>query len=317
MGRVVKMLDSINRSPVKYLEFTRIFSKKPKAAICFFEGEDIKYYGIRIQNFSNKCEWFPIECKGKKDVLDLYHSIRQHIEYKKANVLFFIDKDFDEPINIKNKYIYETPCYSIENFYVTVACFSRILESEFKLTEFCDSSECYFNCMKNFISRQKQFHRSVKYLNSWIKTHRKNKSGSLKSKKLNLNNVSINNLVTISLNGITKKYKNKNLSTLFESTLKLSNEEINIARDSFDNNNLAYEFRGKYEAEFMRIFLIKLSEDRNNAKPKFFREKGNVKLNISAKNFLSDLSQYAETPDCLIIFLKRFFIALYKKQTLH
>lgn len=317
MSRVEKMIDSVNRSPVKYMEFTRIFAKKPKAAICFFEGEDVKYYGIRIQNLSNKCEWFPLECKGKKDVIDLYKTISEHTEYRVANALFFIDKDFDEPTGDKHILIYETPCYSVENFYVTESCLSRVLNSEFKLTEFCEHAECYSNSMKKFVELREQFHNAVIYLNAWIKATRIIEKKSTNSTKLNLNNVKLNKIVTISLDGVSKKYKNDELSTIYKTEPELSKDQIQDALNSFNNERLECVLRGKYEAEFVRIFINKLSKDRNSIKPTIFKEKGNVKLHVSGKNFLSDLSQYADTPSCLVDFLKHHFNNIAEKQTIH
>jgi hypothetical protein len=56
----------------------------------------------------------------------------------------------------------------------------------------------------------------------------------------------------------------------------------------------------------MRIFLTQLKADRNiKAGRKVFKEKGNVKLQLTKGNTISELSQYADTPQCLRDFLLR------------
>jgi len=317
MSRVNFMLDALDRCPVKYMEFTRVYSKFPDAMICLFEGEDVKYYGFRVEFYLKGYKWIPIECNGKKDVLELYRVISNHEEYSKANALFFIDRDFDEPIeNIHRKYIYETPCYSIENFYASKDCFRSILVSEFKISEFCANSQCHLNCLEAFEKVQSLFHNAIFFLNAWIKAHRK-KERENKINRLNLNNVNIDKIVLISLENIEKQYSDDKLNILFPEASTIDQQEIQSALDSFSGKNLTYEFRGKYEAEFVRLFLIKLREDRRKNTPKIFSKRGSVKLNISRKNIISELSQYADTPDCLEIFLTEKFDLIRKNGSIH
>ena len=64
-------------------------------------------------------------------------------------------------------------------------------------------------------------------------------------------------------------------------------------------------FRGKQHLEFFRSFLGKLKEDRcKKSAREIFKLKGNVKLNLTKANSISELSQYAETPSCLKAFLE-------------
>lgn len=305
MNRVEFLLKSREKSSVKYLEFTRVFSRMPDIMICFFEGEDVKYYGIRIEHVLGAGKWYPIECSGKKDVLEIYDVIISHPEYSDAKVAFFIDRDFDKAIPKKLRvHIYETPCYSIENLYSKKSCFKKVLEAEFKLTELCEEAESYQACMSTYDKLQGEFHNAILLVNAFIKAHRiEEKKGRVKP--LNLNNVRINQLVKINLAEITCLYNKGKLKKLFPEALPIEDLEIDKIVRSFDNNNLVMELRGKYVAEFTLQFLLKLKEDRLSDTPKICKKKGPVRMNLSRRNFISELSQYADSPDCLITFLSK------------
>ncbi|HHT8313062.1 TPA: hypothetical protein ACT24S_002434 [Yersinia enterocolitica] len=52
---------------VKFLEFTRVYSSKGKEyCVSFFEGEDAKYYTVRINNILPPQQFTSINCGGKK-----------------------------------------------------------------------------------------------------------------------------------------------------------------------------------------------------------------------------------------------------------
>lgn len=129
-----KMAGERNNVSVHFMKFMNIVSKNPRATICFFEGEDRKYYVTRLDLAGDNFCWAGIDCNGKKNVLALYELIATHDTYKNALVAFFVDRDFDEPIPQEiRSVVYETPCYSIENLYCTDHCIQRVLSIEFKL----------------------------------------------------------------------------------------------------------------------------------------------------------------------------------------
>ncbi|MBS0925997.1 hypothetical protein JK188_16050, partial [Providencia sp. JGM181] len=77
-----------------------------------------------------------------------------------------------------------------------------------------------------------------------------------------------------------------------------------------ENLNGELWFRGKQNLEFFRIFLQKIKEDRCKKTGRcIFKEKGNVRLQLSKLNCISELSQYAETPKCLHEFLSKLNVA--------
>ena len=70
--------------------------------------------------------------------------IRKHSVYYNAPCLFFVDSDFDCNSDIIDfKDIYITPCYSIENLYLSDTTFERVLAAEFGLSDTTDEFKCY------------------------------------------------------------------------------------------------------------------------------------------------------------------------------
>ncbi len=55
---------------------------------------------------------------------------------------------------------------------------------------------------------------------------------------------------------------------------------------------------------------MKLKEDKVSDNPTFFASKGRVMISLSKDNCISELSQYAETPDCLLSFLENAKVSL-------
>ncbi len=299
MSRVEVLNDARREWSVAFREFVQIHKSKPHCLFCFFEGEDVKYYGFRIaENLSADIEWEGINCGGKQVVLAIYHLFKEHenLSYQQAQKAFFVDKDFDEPLaKDVRQAIYETPCYSIENFYTTLECFKNILKYEFKISEFSEEDKSLFQqCLNFFEETQSAFHEAMIEFNAWVRLVRKNKI------KVNINNYSIDQLVKIEINGVVEKCYT--LADLPESS-KISTEIDEISR-LFTNYH--YEFRGKQELQFFIKFLIKLKDDLCCTQPKYFNNTRKISFQIPTSNYLSALTHYAYTPECLRNYLATF-----------
>ena len=193
--------------------------------------------------------------------------------------------------------IYETPCYSIENFYTSSECFSNILKSEFKLTEI---DEDFGACISLYTKLQNEFHDAVELLNTWIACQRQNSS------KLNISNLSVSKFVNIGLDRITVKYAIDDLYTRFENSPIISQENLDTKKADLLASHRQKSFRGKFDIEFLFAFLQKLIEESNKDISLYFTKKLAVKFSLSKNNIISTLSQYADTPDCLYSYLKSF-----------
>ena len=282
-------------------KFVLKYKPKQRKPYCFVEGEDSKYYLPRV---SIVCKADPefIRCGGKQGVLEVFEEIQKHKEYENSSLLFFVDRDFDDAIN--SDFIYETPCYSIENLYTSPSVFEKILSNEFDID---DSEEDYRKVLQIYIDRQNEFHEAITPLNAWIFSYKKHMERTGEIIKLQLRNLSLKgHLVDVDLDSVNVKY---NLPDV-EDRLGVSNI---IPEQDFHLNyeklkccpHKAKIFRGKFELEFLKVILNKLIEDRNKKhNRKVFREKGKINLNLN-DNILTSLSIYAEFPEDLYEYIEQ------------
>lgn len=304
MERLERMIEETKSSSVAFMTFVRIAAKDRSAVFCFFEGEDEKYYGVRIGLHLYDRSWHPMSCGGKLAVLELHDEIASRKYYKDIDVAFFVDRDFDAPLaNDADSNIYETPCYSIENFYCDTNSIKRIMSAEFGISEQAGTNG-YFNLVfDRMFKAQEAFHKAILPINYFIKAHRQ-KEKSDRRARLNLQNVSVDQLVKICLDGVEAIVSSENLNYLFPNSYPIGELGVD-GMPPFDNNRLCYDLRGKYELEFIRCVLSKLKEACSNKKHEFYRKGYSIKLNLTKANVVSELSQYATTPPCLHAFLSR------------
>ncbi|MBE9200859.1 MULTISPECIES: DUF4435 domain-containing protein [unclassified Nodularia (in: cyanobacteria)] len=279
-----------------FVEFTRLYKQYESALYCFFEGEDSKYYGIRIKTITKPKKDIYLNCNGKEGVLGIYRMLSSRNHYANAKTAYFVDKDFDQSIDDMGiNRIYETPGYSVENFYTSVQCFSEILKSEFKLTELDENFE---RCISLYEKLQEEFHNAVELLNAWIACHRD------KSSRLNISDLSLLRLIQFDLNQVIAIYTIDDLHNKFPDIPVITQQELDAKKSELKVNTRQKSFRGKFEIEFLFAFLQKLINEANNGNYPYFTLKVKVVLLLTQRTIISDLSQYADTPDCLHHYLE-------------
>lgn len=286
---------------VAFTQFMKGYTKNPKRLFCFFEGFDSKYYSIRINLVLGSNGWANLNCNGKDGIIQLYSLIFSNTIYKNANVAFFLDRDFGLATMPQHPLVYITPCYSVENFYVTQSAFENILKNELQITDLDTNGE-YKRILNLYLKLINKFNNTTEDLNSWIYLNRKEEILGIKPTRLNLNTVRLNKLVDIDLSGIKKMYNLISLSKMFPDSKRFSWQEIDGVSKDFRKKDRCTAFRGKYLIEFLRIFILLLKQESSTASPKYIHNK-KISLNISRINILSELSQYADTPACLSAFL--------------
>jgi len=293
---VEKLRASRGKAVAIFVEFTRLYKQYESVLYCFFEGEDSKYYGIRIKNITKSKKDIYLNCHGKEGVLGIYRMLSSRNHYRTARIGYFVDRDFDQSIyNMGISKIYETPCYSVENFYTSVQCFAEILKSEFKLTEI---DENFQRCVSLYRKLQEEFHDAVELLNAWVACQ------TDKSSKLNISDLSILRFVKIDLNQAISMYEIDDLYQMFPNTPVIAEQELDAKISELKVNIRQKSFRGKFEIEFLFIFLQKLMSEANQGRYPFFTRKIKVILSLTKRTIISDLSQYADTPDCLHNYLE-------------
>lgn len=305
MSRVQVLKDSRQSLSVKFLEFTRVVSKNKIAVM--FEGEDAKYYSIRINSILPDLKWASINCGGKYNVLKLREDIRSHPNYYNAPCLFFVDSDFDNNEVIANLTdVYLTPCYSIENLYFTESAFVRIMESEFKASATNERSNDFESALCIYRKIKEEYLNEISGFNYLIKEIRRIEKEGNSTGKLYINDLPFSKLVRVSLDKVDKVYDENQPEIIFPKIASNLDIKIINSENYFSNISSELWFRGKQHLEFFRNFLVHLINDINSKTGrKVFSTKGRVGLNLTTDNCVSDLSQYADTPICLISFLKR------------
>ncbi|WP_299060532.1 DUF4435 domain-containing protein [uncultured Polaribacter sp.] len=296
-SRLAKFRSARNSAASAFTKVIQLNKKYVNPLFCCFEGEDFKYYGVRIEQLSSTeyDKIIPVKCGGKKEVIRLSELISKEETVKSKKSVYFIDKDFDEPI--QNEVIYETPFYSIENFYTTKCVFEKILSAELKIEE---TNPEYKYSVTQFLERQQEFHKGVEYLNAWIYCQRKSNAD-----KLHLNEFKLSKIInTFSLNSLSFiEYDKTLLKSCLPNALDIDDSDIQNARSILVADS-QHNFRGKFEIEFLYEFLTLLIKNINKKEPPYKNCK-KVGVNLSKVNILSELSQYAYTPICLKEYIKK------------
>jgi hypothetical protein len=298
-SRVEALARERNAPAVKFMEFIKLRAREPDAVICFFEGEDQKYFGVRLDMAHPPIKWQPIDCGGKSIVLKLFTLVRDHAEYSKTPAAYFVDQDFDGGLEAHYRgAVYQTPCYSIENCYATETCFLRVASAELKVSPDGEEAAIHAELLSRFRERQSEFDAAIRPVNAWIKAHRKLEQEERTSKRLNLSQFTVDNFVVIAWDGVTRVPDE--LSRIFKDGEALSAEQLKEADDSFGDEGFTSKFRGKFECDFLRTFLVCLKDVRV---PPLAQIGPRLRLQLSRRNFISELSQYADTPPCLRQFI--------------
>ena len=297
---LAEMNDSTEEIEDIYQEFILTRNDfKDDLVYSFFEGkDDYSYYGIRIKQYTNKAVQ-PYDCNGKDNVLILYLMIKNNTKALAENdLLFFIDRDFEVNI-VQSEDIYVTPCYAIENFYITDNALDEFLKGELQINKYSigNKKQDYESVIDYYRQERRNFIEEISLLNSWYSLQ---KNKSYKFKKEDKPDLSrLKSAYSKSLKGEITIEKLKELTPRY---IDINEVELEAEQERLLTNPLS-NFRGKYYEEFLHKILSQIISEANSPN-KLFTEKRKVSLNIGKTNMISILSQYAETPECLNEYIK-------------
>lgn len=284
--------DSAN---VAYMAFIRHIRADKEGLFCFFEGKDGPYYTPRVkQVFKGNC--YPVICAGKGKVLKVFELVNAHIEYEKYLCAYFIDKDFDPPLN--DLRIYETPCYSIENLYVDPNVFGEIIKNELGLSEIDEDFE---RCVGRYLFLQNDFHEAVTLFNAWYACLIDERNVNQMFTGVNLEDTIHKDFLSISIQGIFADYNLTKIYEKYPNAIKVSPEQINKKIENFSNQNKWLVFRGKFELSFMLKILDDLIADSKTTKSYITKP---IKYHTTHTQAISQFSQYAITPPELLEYIQ-------------
>lgn len=310
MSRVDALAAAAETEPVKFLEITRAYSKQPTIIVCIFEGNDAKYYNSRLATTFGDNGWQGIHSGGRSSVIDLHELLSNHATYQKYRFISFVDNDYDEPfVNPDPDRIYVTPGYSVENLYSSATCLNSILAAEFNVTPINERHLEHKACLDAF---KKVFDETCEHLltfNGWAKSRIIQKAKGAPPIKLFLNDATIDMLVEVDLKSSKIIYNPNDIKSVFKKAdpSLLCPQSVSEAIKSFPPPVRYHKFRGKQQLAAFGQFLTHLQKDFKSGGKIIFNKKTKMKAEFihEGSDLMSELSQYAETPDCLRAFLRR------------
>ncbi|MDA5564625.1 DUF4435 domain-containing protein [Cobetia sp. MMG027] len=310
MDRVDYMMLEEGSEIVGFMEFTRLDAKNK--VVAFFEGEDEKYYASKIDVCCRGLLWGSVRCGGKSKVIGIRDAIRAHPIYNSKKCMFFVDRDFDDNSKVlQYDDVYITPYHSIENFYFSRDLIERVLSAEFNLSEGGPEHQCFNKAMNVYDKTASEYIAAIRPFNVMVSFYQDAIDREIIKGQLNLKNIKFDSLVKVELGKVVRLKEYEDVKSIFPN-LEDSCDKLKVV-DNFDVENPAMSFRGKENLEFVRVFLLKLKADRcepEQMKRTVFRNKSNVRLQLSKANLLTELSGYASVPDCLVNYLEEFYCNL-------
>lgn len=288
-------------SSVAYQEFVLYTTTHENSLFCFFENKDAPYYHLRIKiNYNGAYEYIP--CGNKKSVLKVYELIKNYREYDKYKLAFFVDRDFDNPLKDLYTEIYETPSYSIENLYCSIESMKEFIKTDLQIRE---SEELFSKVIRQYTNLQKNYLESILLFNAWYKLQKIKRNELNEKLEVKLTDTFPSDFVEISLEDVTYNYDENKIILKYPNHLPYTDEELQSTVRELECENLRLNLRGKYVFSFMTTFIRKLIEDGADVtKRKILDRK--IKYNMDNSTSLTLLTTYAESPDCLSVFLKRY-----------
>lgn len=294
---------------VAFTEFILKLKNNKSGLFCFFEGkDDYKYYGLRISNITQR-DFEDICCGNKEEVIKLEKLISSKSEYTEIDTLYFVDNDYSEDCEFDN--IYCLPSYSIENQYTSINVLERILKQEFGLDKNHDD---FKKVIKFYKQTRQEFHSKTLIINSWLSCQQEIREQKETNTYLRIDSTIgqyFKQPVKTNLNSIVDfdDLENKEkIENLFKESPKISTERIDKEIEKLKKLDGQKSFRGKFELRFFVSFLNRLQGEICKKNPELFEEKHKCSLKFEYPNALTSLSIYADTPNCLFQYLKKYIL---------
>ena len=295
---VQKMIKSTEKDVAVFQKFVLEYNKYENTLFYFVEGEDFCYYNPRIINYSTSTDNICYRCDGKCNVIGVNNLIKKKIKIKNnSKLMFFVDRDYG--LDKVPSDIYVTDYYSIENFYLNEETVKSILENFIEVNK---HSRNYEMCLKYFKKTYTEYSKFSVKINTFYYTIREyekiNRYPRADFRKIKFTRF----IETDKLDDFLMK----DLS--YEALLETYEIEYNIDESCFRKNSLLfnennhYNFRGKFELEYLKWFLNKI---RVAIKDGLFNFDKDLVCNYDFYvDTMKVLSEYAYTPDSLINYIK-------------
>lgn len=298
------MREARTKAVVVFMKFCQSKNRYESDLFCFYEGEDIKYYESRVEEYAGRSytNIASFDCGGKKGVLKVRSLIKEKNIYDNVKKAFFIDKDYFTT-DIEDSELFETPCYSVENFYTSKTAFERLLKRGFGINVYEDD---FTKCVKDFLTSQRQFHQSLIELNAWLKCQRREdlKNGKRNIKLSEFKVAKYFGKLFIDEVTVKKYIDSETLYEIFPQAIKIDETELSEEIQFMESCDQQQDFRGKFELEFFKKVVEDL-RTKNKDNSYFQEHRECVKLDPNVDT-LMQFSQCADTPETLKKFLEQY-----------
>ena len=267
---------------------------------CFVEGKsDTDFYFPKIKSIYGENHLF-INCYNKKFVLKMYDLIHENDKGSKK-LAFFIDHDYDDTINLEH--VYETECYSIENYYCYKSAFSDFLQYGLHIDKM--KAE-YQDAMNFYVQEFDKFHEVIIDFNAWIAVcKRKNDIHEMIHLDSLGSSIPESFLIEEFGGDYQQNYDLDRLNSHFNAVPKITRDEHDKMIAELKGNDYYKVFRGKFELHFLYelIRFLKYKASHKKKKDRTLLEKSIVSWDINLSNLMIYYSNYAFYPQNLKDFL--------------
>jgi hypothetical protein len=310
INTVDKRKEEAQSFPVRLREFL-LHARDRANLICVFEGQDHLYYGPRIDHYARLFRRVNLRMGGKARVLQL-HALREHNkDVANAHAIYFVDRDygFDNPAT--DRFLYITPHYSVENFYVQETVIGRVLTDCFELPPHAVNSQstqpnAEHQGIASFVTKAlKDFNDQLGlYLNAFALADRETRQRALDLSRFDREAASAFYEITVTGFILKRRPTYIELCLAFRVAPGVVDEAaFNRNVETLMKKNLLCDGRGKFILPPFALLVGEIWSDSKRTVPKHFSAKRPPKQSFSIENALGDLSRFAETPECLRVFL--------------
>ncbi len=294
-SRVARMSKARDISAELRMKILKIKAQRPDCIAFVFEGVDDKlafFHWIKALRFEIK--YSPVIGKGKGQILEFYSKIPIERRVISEGIFLFIDKDFDGlRRESHSEILFLLDRYSIENYF----CDPETIETILKYDLHCDDDprligeiiDVYRNTLKQFVEKMYEINFQI-YCSRIL---------SIETPRLP---DKIRRFMPISFDEIGELSCATSDFLGFECC---AGEEEARLRQEFDEIYGVEMCRGKYLLDFLRIWLVKLWEERRERRRPPFTKIA-LEFSIGGPDVTIDsLAARSPTPAALSVFLER------------
>lgn len=304
MELIEQMIGAQNNQVVGYTEFLQRYILGDTSIHCFYEGnEDRIYYHGLVRSIHQGVQINPYGCGNKDGVLVVFDLILRRPEYVDARTLFFIDRDFDALLS--DVRIYETPYYSVENFYT----------QEHTLTEFLTGNlgilagSADFDLAIDLFRRAKNdFYQLCRPVNAYLRCIAHKRAAGITPRLKIDNKINFKDGVSITvdgfqLNGIPSDLAG--MEALFNTAGIVSQQEFTAELATISVEDMGLVGRGKFEMQFMVHFFVRFKDGIVDRSKQVLSSLYKCKANVDPNTFVNDFRSYAIEPEALRTYIRR------------